>query len=65
VQFDQSAEAGPLGLGIRRAGSAALLVQEAGGVITDGEGGQGWLDSGNLVVGTPGVARELLESLES
>ena len=46
---------------------AALVpvIRGAGGVITDGEGGQGWRDSGNLVVGTPGVARELPESLES
>jgi myo-inositol-1(or 4)-monophosphatase len=44
--------------------AGVLLVQEAGGIITDWEGGQAWFDSGNLVVGTPGVARDLLESLE-
>jgi myo-inositol-1(or 4)-monophosphatase len=44
--------------------AGALLVQEAGGVITDWEGGQGWFDSGNLVVGPPGVARDLLETLK-
>jgi hypothetical protein len=33
-------------------------------VITDWEGGQGWFASGNLVVGTPGVARELLECVK-
>jgi myo-inositol-1(or 4)-monophosphatase len=43
--------------------AGALLVQEAGGVITDWEGGQNWFDSGNLVVGTADVARELLGSL--
>ncbi len=35
--------------------AGALLVQEAGGVITDWEGGQTWFESGNLVAGTPGV----------
>ena len=43
--------------------AGALLVQEAGGVITDWEGGQGWFESGNLVVGTRGVHLELLAEL--
>ena len=44
--------------------AGALLVQEAGGVVTDWEGGQGWFDSGNLVTGTPGVQPELLAALQ-
>jgi len=44
--------------------AGALLVREAGGVITDWEGGQDWFESGNLVVGTRGVARDLLEVLQ-
>ena len=44
--------------------AGALLMQEAGGVITDWEGGQGWFESGNLVrPGTRGVAKDLLGSL--
>ncbi len=43
--------------------AGALLVQEAGGVVTDWEGGQGWFESGNLVVGNPDVQRELLGML--
>ena len=39
--------------------AGVLLVLEAGGVITDWEGGQGWFESGNLVVGTRGVAGDL------
>ena len=39
--------------------AGALLVQEAGGVITDWEGGQRWFESGSLVVGTRGVAQDL------
>lgn len=44
--------------------AGVLLVQEAGGVITDWEGGQGWFDSGNLVVGTRGVVQELVDCLK-
>ena len=43
--------------------AGVLLVQEAGGAITDWEGGQGWFESGNLVVGTQGVQSELLAAL--
>ncbi|HJV37641.1 MAG TPA: inositol monophosphatase family protein [Geothrix sp.] len=39
--------------------AGALLVQEAGGLITDWEGGQTWFGTGNLVVGNPGVQRDL------
>ncbi len=45
--------------------AGALLVQEAGGVLTDWDGGQGWFESGNLVVGTRGVQPELIESLRA
>jgi myo-inositol-1(or 4)-monophosphatase len=45
--------------------AGALLVQEAGGVLTDWEGGQGWFQSGNLVVGTAGVAQDLLACLRA
>ena len=45
--------------------AGVLLVQEAGGVITDWEGGQGWFESGSLVVGTTGVVRDLLGSLNA
>lgn len=43
--------------------AGVLLVQEAGGVITDWEGGQGWFSTGNMVVGTRGVQPELLAEL--
>jgi myo-inositol-1(or 4)-monophosphatase len=45
--------------------AGALLVQEAGGVITDWEGGQGWFASGNLVVGSPSVQPELQVELKA
>jgi len=43
--------------------AGALLVTEAGGVITDWEGRQDWFRTGNLVTGPPGVAPELLDAL--
>jgi myo-inositol-1(or 4)-monophosphatase len=41
--------------------AGSLLVEEAGGVITDMNGGSGYLESGNVVCGAPGVHRALLE----
>ena len=41
--------------------AGALLVEEAGGVVTDMQGGTGYLDSGDVVCGPIGVHRELLE----
>lgn len=43
--------------------AGALLVQEAGGLITDWTGGQDWFESGSLVTGTRGVQPELLAEL--
>ena len=37
-----------------------LLVREAGGVVTDLDGGEDFLRSGNLIAGPEGVYRELL-----
>ncbi len=41
--------------------AGALLVTEAGGVVTDFSGGQRWLDRGNIVGATPKVHAELME----
>lgn len=40
--------------------AGALLVTEAGGVVTDFSGGQRWLDRGNIVGAAPKVHEELL-----
>lgn len=40
--------------------AGALLVQEAGGVVTDFSGGQRWLERGNILGATPRVHEELL-----
>jgi len=41
--------------------AGALLIQEAGGRLTDFDGGTGYLDRGNVVAGSPGVAASILE----
>jgi len=40
--------------------AGALLIQEAGGKVTDLDGGVGFLTSGDLLAGAPGVHAELL-----
>lgn len=41
-------------------GAGALLIEEAGGTVTDLDGGRGYLHSGNVVAGSPAVHRDLL-----
>jgi len=40
--------------------AGALLITEAGGLVTDIEGNEGWLESGNVLAGTPKVFAQLL-----
>lgn len=42
-------------------GAGILMVREAGGRVTDLDGGEGFFASGNIVAGGPGTQRELLE----
>jgi len=44
-------------------GAGSLLVQEAGGVVSDFAGGATFLTSGQLVAGTPGVHAALVDVL--
>jgi myo-inositol-1(or 4)-monophosphatase len=44
--------------------AGALLVTEAGGVVTDFSGGQRWLDRGNIVGASPEVHAGLLEVIQ-
>lgn len=41
--------------------AGALLVREAGGLVTDLSGGENWLRSGSIVAGTPKVLPEMLK----
>ena len=45
--------------------AGSVLVEEAGGLITDMDGGAGYLESGNVVCGPPGVHAELLEAIQA
>ncbi|MDR2925381.1 MAG: inositol monophosphatase [Azoarcus sp.] len=45
--------------------AGALLIQEAGGFAADFDGEDGYLDSGNIVAGTPKVFTELLLAVQS
>lgn len=41
--------------------AGVLLVKEAGGLVSDFKGGNGFMDSGNVVCGTPKVFKPLLQ----
>jgi myo-inositol-1(or 4)-monophosphatase len=44
-------------------GAGILLVREAGGIVTDIDGGERFFAGGNVVAGTPGVHRDLLATV--
>ena len=41
--------------------AGSLLITEAGGLVGDLEGNEGWIDTGNIVAGNPKVFGELLK----
>lgn len=45
--------------------AGALLVSEAGGIVSDFDGESGFLESGNIVAGTPRVFGQMLPLLKS
>jgi myo-inositol-1(or 4)-monophosphatase len=52
-----------LGLSPWDVAAGSLLVTEAGGLVGDLEGNEGWMESGNIVAGSPKVFGELLQIL--
>jgi myo-inositol-1(or 4)-monophosphatase len=53
-------------LGTWDVAAGALLVREAGGVVTDWDGDEGaWLQSGDIVAGPPRVHERILEVIAS
>jgi myo-inositol-1(or 4)-monophosphatase len=51
-----------LGLGTWDVAAGALLIREAGGVVTDWTGDErGWIDSGDILAGPPAIHAALLE----
>lgn len=45
--------------------AGALLIREAGGVVTDLDGGDSYFATGNLIAGGPGVHRQLLATVSA
>lgn len=43
--------------------AGALLIREAGGLVADMDGGQDFLESGNVAAGNPRIFEELLKAL--
>jgi myo-inositol-1(or 4)-monophosphatase len=50
-----------LGLNTWDVAAGALLVRETGGRVTDWSGGDTWIETGNILAGTPAVHEVLLE----
>jgi myo-inositol-1(or 4)-monophosphatase len=45
--------------------AGALLIREAGGIITDFGGGMDYLQTGNIVAGVPSIHKELLKEIRA
>jgi myo-inositol-1(or 4)-monophosphatase len=41
--------------------AGSLILQEAGGIVTDFSGNDGWWESGDIVAGNPRVLAQLLQ----
>ena len=44
--------------------AGVLLIREAGGLVTDADGDEHYMDSGNIVTGTPKMLRELIKIIK-
>jgi myo-inositol-1(or 4)-monophosphatase len=44
--------------------AGVLLIREAGGLVTDTDGDEHYMDSGNIITGTPKVLRELVRVIK-
>lgn len=44
--------------------AGSLLIQEAGGLVADLDGEQGWMDSGNVLAGSPKIFTQMLAALQ-
>jgi myo-inositol-1(or 4)-monophosphatase len=43
--------------------AGALLIQEAGGLVSDPMGGESYLDNGDIVAGNPRITKQMLQAL--
>lgn len=53
------------GLNLWDIAAGVLLIREAGGLITDYQGTEKFLDSGNVVTGSPKICKVILQALQS
>ncbi len=44
--------------------AGVLMIQEAGGMVTDAQGGEAYMKTGDVVAGTPKVLRELVKIIK-
>ncbi|RYH24948.1 MAG: inositol monophosphatase, partial [Alcaligenaceae bacterium] len=44
--------------------AGSLLVLEAGGLVADFDGEQGWMESGNVLAAAPKIFTQMLSSLQ-
>lgn len=51
------------GLKVWDVAAGSLMIKEAGGIVCDFEGGENFLDSGNIVTGNPKVLKLLLKTI--
>lgn len=54
-----------LGLSPWDTAAGSILIKEAGGVVTDFSGGNGYLTTGNVVAGTPYVHGQILKEIKN
>lgn len=52
-----------MGLKIWDVAAGALLIREAGGLLSDFAGGEGYLESGNIMGGNPKILKQMLKHL--
>lgn len=45
--------------------AGALIVQEAGGIVTDTQGNDSWLENGNIVAANPKILAKLIQLIQS
>ena len=45
--------------------AGALIVQEAGGIVTDMSGEEAWLESGDIVAANPKVLAQMLKIISA
>ena len=53
-------------IGLREWDMAAgvLLIQEAGGLVTDFDNGDRYMSSGNLITGNPKIHQQMLDAIQ-